>query len=324
MAAAETFDFRRADHGRSEGKSLAWKLRRPVVPAAKRALRLYGQATSSRRVLPDYLIIGAKRGGSTTLARNLVATPGVQGLFPKREDLKGTYFLDVNFDKGEDWYRSHFPTQSALGTDVVGEASPYYLSHPQAPQRARQLMPNARIICVLRHPVDRAFSHYRERVKQGIETLPTFEAALEAEADRIDGEVERMINDPSYISWNHLNFAYRDQSRYGTSVNRWLSHWPREQLLVLRSEDLYADPAAVIAQTRAFLGLPKVKSPMVGEAHHNRLSPGAVAPQTRLDLWTEFFPQVDDLADALGRPQWWDADGIRDRSGQPHIGAEKA
>ncbi len=300
-----TFDFRRADHGRDADQSLLWKLRRPVVPAAKRAIRRYGTATSARRVLPNYLLIGAKRGGSTTLARSLVASPGVQGLFPRREALKGTYFFDVNYDRGPSWYRSHFPTQAALGSDIVGDASPYYLSHPHAARRARELVPDARIICVLRDPVDRAFSHYRERVKQGVETLPTFEAALDAEAERTDGEVDKMRHDPSYVSWNHLNFAYTDQSRYGASIEAWLRHWPREQLLVLRSEDMYADPAAVLAQTRMFVGLPAIDFPANGDLHQNRLPSAAIAPHVRRRLLGELTTDVERLAALLDEPVWW-------------------
>lgn len=298
------FDFRRADHGRDD-ESLLWKLRRPLVPLVKRAIRSYGSATSDRRVLPDYLIIGAKRGGSTTLARNLVASPGVQGLFPAREALKGTYFFDVNHQRGERWYRSHFPTRDQLGGDIVGDASPYYLSHPHAAERARALVPDARIVCVLRNPVDRAFSHYRERVKQGIETLPTFEAALEAEPERVDGEVERMSNDPNYVSWNHLNFAYRDQSRYGASLDRWFTHWPREQMLVIKSEEMYADPPSVLARTRDFLGLAHVERVIADDPHQNRLPTAAVAPDTREQLENEFHDDVERLARLLATTPWW-------------------
>jgi len=301
----DTFDFRRADHGRGTDESLLWRLRRPVVPATKRAIRRYGMATSSRRVLPQYLLIGAKRGGSTTLARNLVASPGVHSLFPQREALKGTYFFDVNYGRGTSWYRSHFPTEAALGADIVGDASPYYLSHPHTAQRARDLVPNARILCVLRDPVDRAFSHYRERVKQGVETLPTFEAALEAESERTKGELDRMIEDPSYVSWNHLNFAYLDQSRYGRSVERWLRHWPQEQLLVMRSEDLYADPAAALARARAFLGLAAAEAPTDTDLHQNRLPSADVAPETRRQLWNELTTDVERLAALLDEPTWW-------------------
>lgn len=306
----ETFDFRRVDHGRAEDKSLLWRLRRPIVPAAKKMIRRYGAATASRRVLPSYLLIGAKRGGSTTLARSLVASPGVQGLFPAREELKGPYYFDVNYAQGESWYRSHFPTHKALGSDIVGEASPYYLSHPHAAERARQLVPDARIICVLRHPVERAFSHYRERVKQGVETLDSFEAAIDAEAARLDGELERMERDPAYVSWEHLNFAYADQSRYAASLERWFAHWPREQILVLRSEDLYADPAGVLDQTRSFVGLATLGSQgSDAVTNFNRLPPAKIAPETRSRVWNMVSHDVERLADLVGQAPFWSVDG---------------
>lgn len=303
--ARQSFDFRRADHGRGADESLFWKLRRPIVPATKRAIRRYGMATASRRALPQYLLIGAKRGGSTTLARNLVSSPGVHALFPQRESLKGTYFFDVNYSRGGAWYRSHFPTVASLGNEIVGDASPYYLSHPHAAERARQLVPDARIVCVLRNPVDRAFSHYRERVKQGLETLPTFEAALEAEPDRLAGEVERMLNDPTYVSWNHLNFGYADQSRYASSLERWFQHWPREQVLVERSEDLYEDPHAALNRTRHFLGLDAADAGAQADLHQNRLPNAQISPQTRRDLWAELTPDIERLAALLDEPAWW-------------------
>ncbi len=303
----EQFDFRRADHGRGADESLLWKLRRPLVPITKRIIRRYGVATSERRALPDYLLIGSKRGGSTTLARSLVASPGVHSLFPHREALKGTYFFDVNYERGLAWYRSHFPTHAALGTDIVGDASPYYLSHPHAARRARDIVPDAHIVCVLRDPVDRAFSHYRERVKQGVESLPTFEAALDAEHERTNSELERMVNDPTYVSWNHLNFGYADQSRYGASIERWVQHWPREQLLVMRSEDLYADPAAVLSRTRKFLGLAEVDAPATDDLHQNRLPSATVTPETRRRLRDELTTDIERLATLLDEPAWWPA-----------------
>ena len=139
---------------------------------------------------------------------------------------------------------------------AVGEASPYYLSHPRAAASGRpRSVPEARIVAVLREPVARAHSHYQERVRQGIETLPTFAAAVEAEAGRLAGEVERMLEEPGYVSWNHLNFGYLAQSDYAAGLGRWLAAYPAEQVLVLRSEDFYADDAGVLAQVRGFLGL---------------------------------------------------------------------
>ena len=253
------------------------------------------------------MLIGAKRGGSTTLARSLTATPGVASLFPSREALKGTYFFDVNFDRGEAWYRSHFPTETSLGSRLVGDASPYYLSHPHAAERARALVPDARIICVLRDPVDRAFSHYRERVKQGVETLATFEEALAAEPDRLAGELDRMIQDPNYVSWNHLNFGYVAQSMYGESVARWVQHWPSEQLLFVRSEDMYANPDRVLQQALVFLGLQGSNPATQNNSHQNQLPPADVASETRRRLWNQFHSDVERLAALLDEPTWWTA-----------------
>ncbi len=291
------------DRGRDEG--LAWRLRRPVVPVAKAALRQWGRLTAHGRAGPDFLVIGAKRGGSTSLYRNLVRTPGVARLWPAREDLKGTYFFDVEFDRGERWYRSHFPRRAALapGT-VVGEASPYYLSHPWAAARAAALVPDARIVAVLREPVARAHSHYQERVRQGIETIPTFAEAVAAEPDRLAGEVERMLEDPAYVSWNHLNFGYLAQSDYATGLARWLAVYPRDQVLVVRSEDFYADDAAVLAEVRAFLGL--ATDLPVATRQWNRTGTSDLDPVLAADLTARLAPGLEALGALLGpgAPSW--------------------
>lgn len=303
-------DFRGRSAERHEGRSLAWRLRQPVVPAAKWALRRYGVATAGSRVLPDFLVIGAKRGGSTSLYRNLARTPGVLPLFPVREQVKGTYYFDVEFGRGERWYRSHFPTaaQRVDGT-VAGEASPYYLSHPWAPARAGALVPDARVVALLRDPVERAHSHYKERVKQGIETRPTFEAALEAEDARLAGEVERMLDDPGYVSWNHLNFGYLAQSDYVTGVRRWLEHFPRERVLVLPSEDFYAAEGETIDRVRAHLGLPPVG---LGTAEHfNDTGSSSVDPALEADLRSRFAPGIAELVSLTRLTAPWTAAPVR-------------
>ncbi len=225
-------------------------------------VRRYGAATASLRVDPDYLIIGAKRGGTTSLARYLLLHPDVRPLFPARETRKGTYFFDVNYGRGEAWYRSHFPTRVAHGRRqrlsdfplAIGEATPYYLHHPHAAVRARGLAPNAKVIALLRNPVERAYSHWLERTRNGVETL-SFADAIDIEATRLDGEEARMLADPSYQSFAHQHYSYVDQGRYARGLHRWMDVYPSNQILVLRSEDFYADPAAVYQQTLDFLGL---------------------------------------------------------------------
>lgn len=280
-------DYRGVDPNRGRDASLAWRLRQPVVPAAKAVFRSIGWVTADLRCAPDYLVVGGKRTGSTTLARNLAASEDVLPLVPEREDRKGMYYFDAHFDRGERWYRSHFPLERTRDAArrrqgravVVGEASPYYLHHPHAPERAARFARHARIVAVLRDPVDRAASHYRERVRQGIEHLESFEEALEAEPERLAGEWERMLDDPSYVSLAHLNHGYLAQSHYADAVERWIDAFGRDQVLVLRSEDLFAAPEATLGVVRRFLGLAEID---LGEAQHFNRLPGS-AIDTHLD-----------------------------------------
>ncbi|MFV0525270.1 MAG: sulfotransferase family protein [Acidimicrobiales bacterium] len=277
---------------------------------ARRLIRRYGMLTAGARIGPDYLIIGTKRGGTTSLARWLLDHPQVQSLFPARETRKGTYYFDVNYARGEAWYRSHFPTRVAharaevrAGRPLqVGEATPYYLHHPHAPVRARRLAPDARIIALLRNPVDRAHGHWAERHRQGVETLD-FDAALAAEPGRLAGEEARMLVDPSYVSFAHQHFSYVDQGRYARGLERWMTAYPEEQLMVVRSEDLYADPMAVYREVLVFLGLDDHR-PDALVAWNNR-SRDDLPPETRAHLTDLLAPDVAATEALLGRSMEW-------------------
>lgn len=302
-AAEAAFDFQQSHVGRSETESLGYRLQRPLAASVKWAARQYGSLTASRRMPPDFLLIGAKRAGSTTLFRGLVDSGDIAPMFPAREQRKGVYYFDVHHARGDRWYLGHMPTRRSIGTRQVGEASPYYLSHPHAATRAAQLVPGAKIIVVLRDPVERAHSHYRERWKQGVEYLPTFDDAIEAESDRLAGEVDAMLTDPSYVSWNHLNFGYLEQSRYATSLERWFEAYPADQILVLRAEDLYGDPGTVIDEVRSFIGLRSAGPHEV--AHHNKLEPGRIGPDTASYLRQALIPEVGRLEALVGKPMGW-------------------
>ncbi len=273
-------------------------------------IRLYGSATAFLRVEPDYLIIGAKRGGTTSLARYLLLHPDVRPLFPARETRKGTYFFDINYGRGEAWYRSHFPTRFAHGLRrrraarpiAIGEATPYYLHHPHAPVRARGMAPDAKVIALLRDPVERAYSHWVERTRNGVETL-SFAAAIEAEASRLDGEEERMLADPSYQSFAHQHHSYVDQGRYARGLRRWMRAYPASQILVLRSEDFYADPASIYAQTVGFLGL----APFTPQEFRawNMKPKEALDPEVVATVRSMLADDIVELEQLLGRPMHW-------------------
>ena len=136
------------------------------------------------------------------------------------------------------------------------DASPYYLMHPRASERAARLLPEVKLVAVLRNPVERAFSHYQHEVRDGRESL-SFSDAIEQEATRLEGEEERLRDEPDYYSFRHHRYSYTRRGLYLEQLQRWMAHFPRSRLLVLQSEALFGDPAATMSRLQTFLGLPE-------------------------------------------------------------------
>jgi len=220
----------------------------PLRVVARNSLWVYGRATSFARPLPDFLIIGAQKAGTTALYAYLRRHPHVTG-----PPWKEVSFFDRHYARGERWYRGNFPNVLLARGALVGEASPSYLFHPLAPERVAALVPHARLIVLLRNPVDRALSHYHHEVALGREPLP-FEEALAREEERTRGEVERMLADGAYFSDPWWNYTYIGRGRYAEQLERWLAVFPGEQLLVLTSDELGGRPAQAYSRVLGFLG----------------------------------------------------------------------
>lgn len=158
---------------------------------------------------------------------------------------------------------------------------------------------------LVRDPVRRAWSHYQERVQNGVEPL-SFAEALEAEDARLAPEIERMDREPGYYSPGFDFHAYRSRGIYLPQIRNWLGHFPAEQLLVLRAEDLYTDTQATFDTVCDFLGVPS--HAMATTSRFNAtwrtkdLPPAAEAEQL-----TEFYrPHNAELGAFLGRDLDWD------------------
>ena len=246
---------------------------------------------------PDFIIIGAQRSGSTSLYHYLTQHPLVAPAAEK--ELK---YFTLFHGRPWGWYRRRFPAALPTG-GRTGEATPYYLFHPHAPRRIKERATAARLIAVLRNPVDRAYSHYVHERRRGIETL-SFEDALATEAERLAGEVERMQADETYASLAHHHFSYQARGCYADQLRRWFALFARDRLLVLRSEDLYADPAATLNRVTAFLGLP---SAVLSEARpHNEGTYPPMRSETRRRLEGVFDRANDELRAMLGEDFGWD------------------
>jgi len=283
--------------------------------AVKRALRGYGELTAALRPGPDFVIIGAKRGGTTSLYNYVLDHPGVQPVFPGRQNIKGVHYYDSEYGRGLRWYRSHFPAEAGgrplarpwLGTAIAGEASPYYLFHPLAAGRLARDYPQMRVIVLLRDPVERAYSHYKERRRHGGEWL-SFEDALAAEPERLRGEEARILAEPGYRSRAHEDHSYLAQGRYLDMLPRWFDRFGRDQFYLTASENFYADPAGVVGEVWSFLGLPPAT--LTNARRYNFHEAAGLAAATRDRLRAEFADHNAKLAEYLGQPLPWPGPGV--------------
>ena len=279
----------------------------PTLPdglkrAKARVRPAYRQATSKGRSLPDFLIIGAQKAGTTSLYRYLREHPDVD----VEPGVGEIHFFDNHWERGTDFYRSHFPRTAKMvrrgaetGRPVLtGEKTPYYLYHPLSPQRAVETVPDARLIVLLRNPSERAASQHKMNVNLGMEPL-SFADAIAAEPERVDATFQAIIDGtaPSGggpVAW----YSYVGRGRYAEQLDRWLAHYPREQMLLLRSEDLLADPDRTYAATLDFLGLDAYEADFV--RHNAARKPYHVDPEVRERLDRLFAEPNRDLEDRFG------------------------
>lgn len=184
-------------------------------------------------LLPSIVIIGSQRGGTTALFRYLAEHPQV--VAPRSKELNA---LSLHYDKGEGWYRGHFPTTSESVRAL--EASPLYLADPRVPARAAARLPHAHFIALLRNPVERAYSHYLHNLEYGFEQL-SFVDALDAEGERLLEADRRGLGSRRGMEI-YRNFSYVLRGCYASQIEQWQMHVPPSRLTVLRSEDFFADP----------------------------------------------------------------------------------
>jgi hypothetical protein len=272
-----------------------------VGPRLTRALRLLGLLEPARRLelarrmgesraLPDAVILGAQKSGTSSLHHYLVQHPGV--IAPLRKEV---HYFDVNHGRGEAWYRAHFGRTGQPGLNL--DSSPYYLFHPAVPQRLRALLPEARLIVLLRDPVRRAYSHYWHERDKGRERLD-FAAALAAEPARLGDSEAALATGRLQRSAAHQHFSYLARGRYAEQLERWFAVFPRGQILVLRFEDLAREPLAVLNRALAFLDLPPAESVSLEARNTRRYPPLEEATAVRLREY--FAPHERRLAALLG------------------------
>ncbi|MDH3312849.1 MAG: sulfotransferase domain-containing protein [Nitrosopumilus sp.] len=242
--------------------------------------------------LPDFIIIGAQRCGTTSLYNYLIEHPKI-----KPASQKELHFFDINFSKGIEWYKSQFEDNY-----ITTEASPYYLFHPHCPQRIFDILPYVKIIILFRNPIDRAYSHYWHEIRLGAETL-SFEKAIEEEPSRLKGEVDKIMNDEKYYSYNHQHFSYLSRGKYFEQVKNWYNFFKKSQILILNSEEFYSNPQKTMNLVYDFLDIPKSNSKKfkVFNEGHNPI----MKKDTRKYLSDYFREYNEQLYDYIERKFVW-------------------
>ncbi|HEX5861584.1 MAG TPA: sulfotransferase domain-containing protein [Nocardioides sp.] len=230
--------------------------------------------------LPRFLIIGAQKAGTSTLYASLSTHPEIE-----EAEKKELHFFDRHYADGIESYRRKFPELER--GQITGEATPYYLFHPLAPERVASTLPDVKLIAILRNPVERAYSQYHSEVRKGFEDLPTFEEAIAAETGRLSGEREKITADPAYDSYAWSHHSYLARGMYADQLERWFEHFSREQFLVLRSEVLAKRPGRLLRRCEEFLGISRGEAKRKRAGRRGHYEPMSEETRRRLEEFYE-------------------------------------
>lgn len=282
-------------------KALKRKYRKKI----QRFSYLYRRITSPLRVFPSFIIIGCAKSGTTSLYNYLIQHPAV---FPAYK--KEIHYFSKYYERGDNWYRTYFCTniykkiKYPRGNTVTGEATPYYIFHPLAALRVKKVLPDAKIICILRNPVDRAYSHYSMMVRLGYEHQ-SFKEAINEEYKRLKDEEKKLINDPTYYSFKYQNFSYLSRGHYEKQLRTWFKIFDKSQFLIIKSENLYRNPQIEINKIFKFLNVPEYnlkETKVFGET--NKLK--KIDKELRKKIAQYYKPYNEKLYSLLDQNFYWE------------------
>jgi tetratricopeptide (TPR) repeat protein len=244
---------------------------------------------------PNFLIIGVMKGGTTSLYSYLVHHPRILPAIEKEI----LFFGAKKFKLSMDWYLAHFPPIPDQCQFFTGEATPWYYLINEV-EKVADFFPKLKLILILRNPIDRAFSHYQMILKGGRDNRGFSKA--------VTSEIQHLQNLPCLDELDS-NFwrkekGYLLQSLYVYFIEKWMAVFPREQFLILKSEDFYGNPAATLTQVFEFLGVPDY--PLPEYRNYNPGSYNPISDDLRQRLADFFRPHNQKLEEYLGMTFNWD------------------
>jgi Sulfotransferase domain len=268
---------------------------------AKELLVLTRKPTAGKRMRASFFLIGSMKAGTTSLFNNLVFHPQIAE--PISKEIR---YFDFHYSKGARWYLAHFPLKRVShkrGETISGEASPSYLFDPHAPERIKHFAPDAKLVILLRNPVDRAYSHYQHAVRYWGETR-SFADAIKVEETWIGEEQEKRIHDPQKMGVRRIQHSYLTRGLYLEQLHLWDSAFGRENLLILRAEDYFEHPETVMPDVLDFLKIDKWQPENFKRL--NMASYQKLDAEIRTWAYDYFSKPNSDLYDYLGRSMDWE------------------
>lgn len=199
-------------------------------------------------IIPDFLIIGAQKSGTSSLFLYLSQHPGILGPCVNKE----LHYFDLNFNRSSNWYRAHFPFKKQ--GKITGEKSPYYIFHPMVPRRCRDFNPEFKLIALLRDPVKRAYSHYHHEIENQRESR-AFRRAVLDDMEQVENDHTLLYRGEIGHSRIHQRYSYFARGRYADQLDLWMRSFPREQIFLETAERFFQRPQEVCLEIFDFLGL---------------------------------------------------------------------
>jgi len=219
-------------------------IKKTVRSIRNRTLHSIGLMTHRRRMTPDFLIIGAQKGGTSSLFYYLKFHPEI--IRPIKKEI---HFYNIHYQKGLKWYQAHFPLKSE--SHITGEASPDYIFHPLSAQRIKALNPEMKIIVLLRNPIQRAYSAFQMNKRMGIDPRDNFEEAVQYELENDKG-VEQIYD------YDKHNFFYLARGKYAKQLAVWKEHFSDNQFHIIQSDVFFKDSKEELQKVYKFLGIKQI------------------------------------------------------------------
>jgi len=257
---------------------------------------VYGWS-SSLRVLPNLVVIGVVRSGTTSLYHYLSQHPSI---------IKSAYdelgYFDSNYDLGLNWYKSLFPTifekkkvEEKNGKFITYDVTPFYIYNEKVPKRIQKIIPDSKLILILRNPVDRAYSNYFI-TKQN----KKFEDIIIEEREIL--KTINRKNKEEYYKFVHTSLLSR--GFYAEQLEKWFKIFPRNQILIIKSEDFAIQTNKIMNEIFNFLGLENFN--ILDDSKKNKIVYEPMKKETRRELIEYFRPYNEKLYSMINRNFDWE------------------